>query len=57
MELTQQQALKEPFELQNFGASSVTNVLYPVDDTASDDAGYDADPEGRHSRQREYFHN
>ncbi|KAF8528807.1 RIM15, signal transduction response regulator [Hysterangium stoloniferum] len=49
---SQQQYLREPLEFQPAELSSAVAFLdQPPDDTASDDAGYDAEPEGRHSRQ------
>jgi len=55
LDTSQTQSLRESLDLHTSDlVSAVANLQCPVDDTASDDAGYDADPEGRHSRQGKY---
>jgi serine/threonine-protein kinase RIM15 len=50
----QPQSLREPFELQPIELSSaVAHLRLTADDATSDDAGYEAELEGRHSRQGE----
>ena len=54
LEDSQPQSLREPFELQPVELSSaVAQFRRHADDAISDDAGYEAELEGRHSRQGE----
>lgn len=54
LEDSQLQSLREPFEFQPVELSSaVTQLRRPTDDATSDDGGYEAELEGRHSRQGE----
>lgn len=54
LEDSQTQSLREPFELQPVELSSaVAHLRLTADDATSDDAGYEAELEGRHSRQGE----
>ncbi|KIJ37367.1 hypothetical protein M422DRAFT_50438 [Sphaerobolus stellatus SS14] len=51
VEVHHTQVLRESLDFHTTDiASAVADLRCPVDDTASDDAGYDAEPEGRHSR-------